>query len=163
MNASTSPHPDLPAAQARAYAPCGYIFTHLQPKLESADYAACTLQFNELRVQYRAAKITPTKVGQFVTLWNRVGRGLIQAFDLSDPVDMFVVSTRVGHNYQPPSAAHAGVAVALLCGHEPRAHIGLGAGESTAGPTGLAGAIFSAKFATSACIYCASSYKFVSK
>jgi hypothetical protein len=47
-------------------------------------------------VQYRVAKITPTKVGQFVTLWKRVGRGPIQPFELNDPVDMFVVSTRSG-------------------------------------------------------------------
>jgi MepB protein len=46
----------------------------------------CALLLNGLRVQYRVAKITPTKVGQFVTLWKRVGRGPIQPFDLSDPV-----------------------------------------------------------------------------
>ncbi len=89
-------HPDLLTAQALAYAPCGYSVAHLQPELESADYAACTLQLNGLRVQYRVAKITPTKVGQFVTMWMRVGRGPIQPFDLSDPVDVFVVSTRSG-------------------------------------------------------------------
>ena len=93
MTAAT-PHPDLLAAQALAYAPCGYSFEQLQPELESADYAACTLLLNGLRVQYRVAKITPTKVGQFVTLWKRAGRGPIQPFDLSDPVDVFVVSTR---------------------------------------------------------------------
>lgn len=92
----TTPHPDLLAAHALAYAPCGYSFSHLQPELESADYAACTLQLNGLRVQYRVAKITPTKVGQFVTLWKRLGRGPIQPFELSDPVDVFVVSTRSG-------------------------------------------------------------------
>ena len=90
------PHPDLLVAQALAYAPCGYSFEQLQPAAESADYAACTLLLNGLRVQYRVAKITPTKVGQFVTLWKRVGRGPIQPFDLSDPVDVFVVSTRSG-------------------------------------------------------------------
>ena len=93
---AAAPHPDLLAAQALAYAPCGYSFTHLQPEAESADYAACTLLLNGLRVQYRVAKITPTKVGQFVTLWKRVGRGPIQPFDQSDPVDVFVVSCRSG-------------------------------------------------------------------
>ena len=96
MTRLTTPHPDLLAAQALAYAPCGYSFAQLQPEAESADYAACTLLLNGLRVQYRVAKITPTKVGQFVTLWKRVGRGPIQPFELSDPVDVFVVSCRSG-------------------------------------------------------------------
>ena len=92
----TTPHPDLLAAQALAYAPCGYSFAQLQPEAESADYAACTLLLGGLRCCFRVAKITPTKVGQFVTLWKRVGRGPIQPFDLSDPVDVFVVSARSG-------------------------------------------------------------------
>ena len=90
------PHPDLLTAQALAYVPCGYSVDQLQLELESADYAACTLLLNGLRVQYRVAKTTPTKVGQFVTLWKRVGRGPIQPFDVGDPVDVFVVSTRSG-------------------------------------------------------------------
>lgn len=90
------PHPDLLAALALAYAPCGYSVDQLQPEAESAGYAACTLLLNGLRVQYRVAKTTPTKVGQFVTLWKRVGSGPIQPFDVGDRVDVFVVSTRSG-------------------------------------------------------------------
>ncbi len=90
----TPPHPDLLAAQALAYAPCGYSVDQLKPELESAAYAACSVLLNSLRVQYRVAKTTPTKTGQFVTLWKRVGTGPIQPFELSDPVDVFVVSTR---------------------------------------------------------------------
>ena len=96
MTRLTTPHPDLLAAEALAYAPCGYSVAQLQPEAESADYAACTLQLNDLRVQYRVAKITPTKVGQFVTLWKRVGCGPIQPFEMGDPVDAFVVSCRSG-------------------------------------------------------------------
>lgn len=92
----TKPHPDLLAAQALAYAPCGYHYEELQPEAESVDYAACTLLLNNLRCCFRVAKITPTKVGQFVTLWKRVGCGPIQPFDVGDPLDVFVVSTRNG-------------------------------------------------------------------
>ena len=94
----TKPHPDLLAAQALAYAPCGYHYEELQPEAESVDYAACTLLLNNLRCCFRVAKITPTKVGQFVTLWKRLGRGPIQPFDAGDPVDLFVVSTRSGQH-----------------------------------------------------------------
>ena len=96
VTSTPKPHPDLLAAQVLAYAPCGYGVAQLQPEPESADYAACTFLLGGLRVQYRVARITPTKVGQFVTLWKRVGRGPIQPFELSDPVDVFVVSARSG-------------------------------------------------------------------
>ena len=98
MTAPTHP-PDLLAAQARAYAAIGLTCTHVQPEAESADYGAATLLLGDLRVRFRVAKTTPTKVGQFVTLWKRVGRGPIQPFDVSDPVDCFVVSTRSGAQF----------------------------------------------------------------
>lgn len=92
-------HPDLLAAQALAYAPIGLACTDVAPEAESADYAAHTLRLGGLRVCFRVAKTTPTKVGQFVTLWKRVGRGPIAPFDLGDPVDVFVVSTRSGPHF----------------------------------------------------------------
>ena len=50
-------------------------------------------------VRFRVAKTTPTKVGQFVTLWKRVGKGPIQPFDASDDLDLLVVSVRSGPNF----------------------------------------------------------------
>ena len=40
------------------------------------------------------SKITPTKIGQFVTLWKRFGKGPIQPYDISDSVDFFIINTR---------------------------------------------------------------------
>jgi hypothetical protein len=61
---------------------------------ESSEYSACTLVLNNLAVRLRRSKITPAKVGQFVTVWKRVGRGPIQPFDESDLVDFFVICCR---------------------------------------------------------------------
>jgi hypothetical protein len=67
-----------------------------QPILEpeSSEYGACTFMLNNLNIRYRAAKITPTKTGQFVTLWKRMNLGPIQPFDSTDPIDLFIISTR---------------------------------------------------------------------
>jgi hypothetical protein len=73
-----------------------YNFEITQPllELESSEYGACTFVLNNLNIRYRTAKITPTKTGQFVTLWKRINQGPIQPFDSNDPIDLFIISTR---------------------------------------------------------------------
>ena len=50
-------------------------------------------------VQYRLAKITPTKNGQFVTLWKRKPKGPIQPYDESDKIDIVIVNV-IKNNHQ---------------------------------------------------------------
>ncbi len=92
-----STHPDLTSAFDLLYRPCGYDCTSPVQEKESTDYGAYTFELNAQEVRFRVAKITPTKVGQFVTLWKRIGDGPIQPFEDSDPVDFFIVSTRKGN------------------------------------------------------------------
>lgn len=87
-------HSDLILAQKYLYTPCNLLYTLVTAEPESADYGAYTFQINSLHVQYRVAKITPTKTGQFVTLWKRSKEGPIQPFHISDPVDLFIVNTK---------------------------------------------------------------------
>ncbi|WP_116787215.1 MepB family protein [Flavobacterium psychrotrophum] len=61
---------------------------------ESADYNAASFSLNGLNILYRSAKITPTKNGQFVTLWKRIKNGTIQPFDNNDAVDCVVVAVQ---------------------------------------------------------------------
>lgn len=77
------------------YGPAALECTKLHVEKESADYGAYRLELAGLSLLFRASKITPTKVGQFVTLWKRIGNGPIQPFDASDPIDFFVVSCRM--------------------------------------------------------------------
>jgi hypothetical protein len=87
-------HPDLLAAVNLVYAPNALECSGLKMEQESAEYGAHTLDLAGLALRFRVSKITPTKVGQFVTLWKRIGIGPIQPFDAVDPVDFFVVSCR---------------------------------------------------------------------
>ena len=92
-------HAELTATQEQVYGPAGMTCEAVLAEPESADYGACSYQLNGMRVRFRVAKTTPTKVGQFVTLWQRVGKGPIQPFDMEDPVDCFVVSVRSGAHW----------------------------------------------------------------
>jgi hypothetical protein len=85
---------DLPATLAFLQDSCGLIVTVPVAEAESGDYAAHTFQLNDLFVRYRAAKITPTKTGQFVTLWQRSGKGPIQPLDYADAPDLVIISVR---------------------------------------------------------------------
>ncbi|GAA0274914.1 hypothetical protein GCM10010302_10680 [Streptomyces polychromogenes] len=87
-------HRDLLAAKALVYDPCGFTCSQPAPEAESAAYAAHAFTLDGLAIRFRAAKTTPTKVGQFVTVWKRSPGGPIQPFDAADPVDLVVVSTR---------------------------------------------------------------------
>ena len=77
----------------------GFVCTRPLAELESAEYRAYTFKVNNKSVRYREAKITPTKVGQFVTLWKRIGEGPIQPFDASDDIDMVIISVRDKENF----------------------------------------------------------------
>jgi hypothetical protein len=72
-----------------------------QPVLEteSSEYGACTFVLNNLNIRYRTAKITPTKTGQFVTLWKRINLGPIQPFDSTDSIDLFIITTRKDNHF----------------------------------------------------------------
>jgi hypothetical protein len=76
-----------------------FEISHPIPELESSEYGACTFNLNNLNIRYRTAKITPTKTGQFVTLWKRINKGPIQPFDSTDPIDLFIISTRKDNHF----------------------------------------------------------------
>ena len=87
-------HPDLIAAQKLAYEPSGLVIERFAREKESREYAASEFVVRHQRIRFRVAKITPTKLGQFVTLWKRIDKGPIQPFDKSDPFDLVVISAR---------------------------------------------------------------------
>ncbi|WP_078988911.1 MepB family protein [Streptomyces sp. WM6372] len=85
-------HDDLLAAKSRVYDPCGFTCSQPVPEAEGAAYAAHEFTLDARAVRFRAAKTTPTKAGQFVTVWKRSPGGPIQPFDAADRVDLFVIS-----------------------------------------------------------------------
>lgn len=85
---------DIFEAQKYIYEPLGWKCEKVQEDVESKEYGACTFEMNGKAIVFRVGKITPTKVGQFVTFWKRQGKSPIMPYDVSDPFDLFVVSVR---------------------------------------------------------------------
>jgi hypothetical protein len=87
-------HPDLLEVQEGVYSVCSFITSDFSKEVESSEYGACDFKLSNKKIKFRIAKITPKKVGQFVTLWKRIGSGPILPYDLEDPFDFYVVSVR---------------------------------------------------------------------
>jgi len=87
-------YPDLLLTEDLIYKPSGLILENFKIEEESEDYGAAEFTINNHPIKFRIGKITPTKVGQFVTFWKRLGKGPILPYDLNDPFDFLVVSVR---------------------------------------------------------------------
>ena len=90
---------DLNASRDLIYNPCQFKCSEPIMDKESIEYVACSFRLNSLQVRFRVAKITPTKIGQFVTLWKRIENGPTQPYDIKDDVDLFVIATRSNDNF----------------------------------------------------------------
>ncbi len=58
---------------------------------ESKEYKACSYEINGIKIIERTAKITPKKIGQFVTCWKRNVNGITEPFKDSDDFDFFII------------------------------------------------------------------------
>ena len=70
----------------------------MKTESESADYGASEFTIKHRSIKFRVGKITPTKVGQFVTFWKRIGEGPILPYEFTNSFDFLVVSVR-GENH----------------------------------------------------------------
>lgn len=86
--------PDLLLAKKLVYDALDFDCSQPQQETESSDYSAYRFKQNAKQICYREAKITPTKTGQFVTLWKRNTSGIIEPFDALDAIDCVIISVR---------------------------------------------------------------------
>ncbi|WP_115704503.1 MepB family protein [Legionella sainthelensi] len=85
------PHPDFSLATQIAYIPSGLYPSLIKIEEESVEYGALTFTLDDKLITFRTGKITPTKPGFFVTLWQRVN-GLTKPHHITDSSDFFVIS-----------------------------------------------------------------------
>ena len=75
-----------------------FEFSNLIIDSESEEYQACSFKLNLFQVIYRLSKITPTKIGQFVTIWKRNDKGITAPFDCSDNFDFIIITSKSDKN-----------------------------------------------------------------
>ncbi len=92
-------HNDLKMVKEVVYDKCGFELTNLKQNIESVEYGACSFVLDGKTIQQRISKITPTKTGQFVTIWKRNNDGITTPFDSSDTIDFVIITARSGDNF----------------------------------------------------------------
>lgn len=63
---------------------------------EASEYEGCEYILDEKKFIHRKAKITPKKIGQFVTLWKRDNRGATCPYHEDDLIDFVVIICEKG-------------------------------------------------------------------
>jgi hypothetical protein len=81
------------------YEKCGLNISNYETETESKDYAACRFYLSGRQIISRNAKITPKKMGQFVTLWQRNAHGIIEPLKDTDPTDFYVVNVSTENEF----------------------------------------------------------------
>lgn len=77
---------------------CQFKISNFEVDKESKNYNACKFDLNKLKIIFRKANITPTKIGQFVTLWKRNSHGITTPFSFSDEFDFVIIHVKSENN-----------------------------------------------------------------
>ncbi len=87
---------ELQFIKSTIYDNYNFEFTNLKIDQESSEYGACSFTLNNTKIIHRCSKITPTKTGQFVTIWKRNEKGITTPFSSSDDFDFFIITVVKG-------------------------------------------------------------------
>ena len=66
---------------------------------ECLEYLGCSFKLDDLKVKYRQAKVTPKKVGLFVTLWKRNAENKTEPFSVNDSFDFYIIAAKQEDNF----------------------------------------------------------------
>ena len=91
-------YPELLQIKTTVYDTCNFEFSNFVSDSESEEYQACSFKLNSFEIIHRLSKITPTKIGQFVTIWKRNSNGITAPFDVSDKFDFIIITSKSAEN-----------------------------------------------------------------
>lgn len=81
------------------FAANGQAITNISEDMECEAYCGYNAQIGKLNIKFRQAKITPKKIGQFVTLWKRNSLGQTEPFHASDNFDFYIIATETASRF----------------------------------------------------------------
>lgn len=90
---------NLNQIKTNVYDKCGLKTADFKRESESKEYDACRFELNGKKIICRNSKITPKKVGQFVTFWKRNANGIIEPLEESDRIDFYAVNVRTENKF----------------------------------------------------------------
>lgn len=67
--------------------------SNLEKDAECEEYIGSNFNANQFLIKFRKAKITPKKVGQFVTLWKRNTDNQTEPFNENDRFNYYIIAT----------------------------------------------------------------------
>lgn len=76
-----------------------YKITDFVLDTECDDYLGCSFKLNNINVKFRQAKVTPKKVGLFVTLWKRNTENKTEPFNENDLFDYYIIATKQENDF----------------------------------------------------------------
>jgi len=81
------------------YEPNHLTIKAIREETQNSDYGAGIFQLNSKSVRFRVAKITPTKIGQFVAFWEKDLDNKNQAFSFENATDLLVINIFTNNNH----------------------------------------------------------------
>lgn len=72
---------------------------NVEPDNECEEYYGYNLHAGTLHLKFRKAKITPKKLGYFVTLWKRNSHGQTEPFSISDHFDFYIIAAAENNRF----------------------------------------------------------------
>ncbi|WP_336964884.1 MepB family protein [Chryseobacterium contaminans] len=84
---------NLKTIEEQLFHPLGLSCSNIEEDLECREYSGFNFTVNEQNFKFRISKITPTKTGQFVTIWKRNEKGETTPFDATDNIDFYLVAS----------------------------------------------------------------------
>ena len=85
---------NLNQIKTEIYDKCSFEISDFKTESEGKEYNAYQYKLNGLNILCRNAKITPKKVGQFVTCWKRNESGITEPYSENDQIDFYVIIAR---------------------------------------------------------------------